>query len=60
MSYKYLKTVLDASTTFMYARQQNAALIARATKGTPRLSVLAMNAGAEPPRANAYNVRDAI
>jgi hypothetical protein len=60
VSYKYLNTVVDDSKTFMYARQQNEALIARATKGTPRLSVLAMTEGADPPSANAYNVLEAM
>lgn len=51
--YKYLKTVDDDSTTFIYARQQKDALVARATKGTPRLSVFAKIEGAEPPSASA-------
>lgn len=52
--------MVDPSLTFIYARQQNEALTPRATKGTPRLSVRAMMDGAEPARANAYKVRDAM
>lgn len=58
--YKYLNTVADASTTFIYARQQKEALIPRAIVGTPLRSVLAIIEGADPPSAKAYNVRDAM
>jgi hypothetical protein len=58
--YKYLNTVADASTIFMYARMQKEALMARATMGTPLLSVLAITRGADPESAKAYRVRDAI
>jgi len=49
--YKYLNTTADASTTFKYARQQNEAHTASDIIGTPRLSVLARIAGADPPSA---------
>ena len=55
-----MKTVADPWTTFIYDRQQNEALTPSATKGTPRLSVLAMMEGAFPASAKAYNVREAI
>lgn len=55
-----MKTVVDPSLTFMYARQQNEALTPSATKGTPRLLVRAMMDGAEPASANAYKVREAM
>jgi hypothetical protein len=55
-----LKTVADPWTTFIYERQQNEALTPSATKGTPRLSVLAMMEGAFPASAKAYKVREAI
>ena len=55
-----MKTVADPWTTFIYARQQNEALTPSATKGTPRLSVLAIMEGAFPISAKAYKVREAI
>jgi len=45
-SYQYLNTVADASTVFMYDMRAKPELIARATMGTPRRSVLAMMEGA--------------
>jgi hypothetical protein len=58
--YKYLNTTADASTTFKYARQQNEAHTPRETIGTPRLSVFARMAGADPPSAKPYSVREQI
>jgi hypothetical protein len=58
IEYKYLNTTADASTTFKYARQQNEAHTPRETIGTPRLSVFARIAGADPPSAKAYRVRE--
>ena len=58
VGYKYLNTTADASTTFKYARQQNEAHTPRETIGTPRLSVFARMAGADPPRAKPYSVRE--
>ena len=56
--HKYLNTTADASTIFRYAKLQNEAHTARDTMGTPRLSVFARIAGADPPRARAYRVRE--
>lgn len=55
-----MKTVVEPSLTFMYARQQNEALTPSATNGTPRLSVRAIIEGAEPASASAYRVREAM
>jgi hypothetical protein len=45
---------------FMYDMRVNAALIARATTGTPRLSVRAMMDGAACWSARPYSVLDAM
>src|SRR5580700_2630935 len=45
---------------FMYDRRANAALMARATIGTPRLSVLAIMDGAACWSARPYSVLDAM
>jgi hypothetical protein len=58
--YKYLNTVAEDLTAFIYAVRQKAAETPRETNGTPRLSVFARIEGADPPSARPYNVLDAI
>ena len=60
LCYQYLNTVAEASKMFMYSMRANAALMASATIGTPRLSVLAMMDGAACRSARPYSVLDAM
>jgi hypothetical protein len=60
LGYQYLNTVAEASKMFMYDTRAKAALVARATMGTPRLSVLAIMEGAACWSARPYRVLDAM
>jgi hypothetical protein len=60
LRYQYLNTVAEAWKMFMYDTRANAELMARATMGTPRLSVLAIIDGAACWSAWPYRVLDAM